>query len=126
MDNTCIICYDDNAYLKLCYECKYNYCIKCANILGYKCSICNRLFIKLPHNNMTFIDMLYIDNDVNNDDVVNQNIIIFIKMYYYLSILFNIIINVLTIYVIMYFFRFMSYNLYNIFSKDIIKHEMDI
>ncbi len=42
MDN-CIICYDEEyVHIKICSNCKFLYCNKCADKLKYKCAICIR------------------------------------------------------------------------------------
>jgi len=62
----CIICYKLNPTKKLCINCNYLYCVKCAKKLEYICSICRKdnipLRINLETINYRFIftNIIYI------------------------------------------------------------------
>lgn len=52
-NNLCIICLENSGLNKLCLNCNYIYCVKCAILINYKCCICHRNF---PPQNATFND----------------------------------------------------------------------
>ncbi len=113
-EKTCIICYDDYGFYKLCKNCKYLYCGKCAYKIKYNCSICIRLCINtIPDYDIVFFDIF--DNDTFLNNIlnyivyiliivlyINHNIWIFNNNQYYFGIFYNIMMFLFIILLLVY------------------------
>lgn len=95
-EKNCIICYDEIGIQQLCKKCNYIYCNECSYKMNYNCSICYRYILKKNISETQFIYSYILDNYIsdnedflNNIDINQQNINIFIYIHYYLNIFNN-------------------------------------